>query len=152
MTNNQSPVDVWVPIVGAGTEDDHHRPDVPAGVAWKCNEGIPCELDPVSGRRGHPVGAHALVTVDAKDVSKITSAVPPAQVPGEMRLLVELCRSVERDGASRMTPAAEERIRAVFRGRRGADKPMLGRLLVHMVRRGLSPTTAQQVAAEADLA
>ena len=142
-------IELWVPIVGTGTDDDPFRPDVPEGVSWEAE--IPSELDPKSPRLGQPANKHALVRVPAEAVPQggIKNAVPADKVPDEERLLVELCRAVsDRSDLS-------DRVRSVML--REAHRPasagpegrgMLKRLLVHLVRRGLAAETAQAIVRE----
>jgi len=150
-------VDVWVPIIGAGTDEDSWRADVPRDeegnslVAYTSRNGLPAGLDPDLPSFGRPVAGHMLISVRPQDVGKIKRAVPHEQVPEEHRLLVELCRQVERDEQLRVTPAAEARISAVFERECLGDKAMLGRLIVRMVRRGLSVAAAQAIAQERGL-
>jgi len=153
-------IELWVPIVGTGTDDDPFRPDVPEGVSWEAE--IPSELDPKSPRLGQPANKHALVRVPAEAVPQggIKNAVPADKVPDEERLLVELCRAVSdrsdatlRSGASLRSTSLSDRVRSVMlREAHCAKTPegrgMLKRLLVHMVRRGLAAETAQAIARE----
>ena len=146
-------VDVWVPIIGSGrTQEDARRPDVPTDaegkelVSWCSNEGAPCELNRQSPNYGKPIADYMCISVRAEDAASMVRAVPRETVPQEHRLLVELCRLVERNGVGQLTRQARGHLHAAFRREAGADKPMLGRLLVRMVRRGLDAETAQHIA------
>ena len=149
-------VDVWVPIIGAGTDDDPWRADVPRNeegdslIPYTSREGVPHGLDPDLPNFGRPVAGHMLISVRPQDVGKIKQALPASQVPQEHRLLVELCRAVERKRGTpgHLTPASEARVRAIFERERSGDKVMLGRLIVRMARRGLSVQAAQAIADE----
>lgn len=152
-------VAVWVPFTGSGTEDDQWRPDLPAGVAFSVDAGVPNAVadevflqpvHPESGMRQPFVTRYVLAWVDPADVERVTQAVPADQVPLEERLLVEMYGRVRRDSLARLTPEATAEIVAVFEREAAAPadaarREMLEQLRRRMWRRGLPKPAAKHV-------
>jgi hypothetical protein len=135
-------IELWVPIIGSGTEEDPYRPDVPAGVRWATGNGVPVDLGPDSPTYGRPVNGHMLIRVADGDAPSVKAAVPAEQVPAEERALVACVRVPGRPGA--VTPEEELEI-----GRRldefGLSREAADRVLAQMVLRGLGPEAVKEL-------
>lgn len=84
---------MWVPIIGSGREDDAFRPDAAAILRWWDGK-IPSELDHANPERGKPLAyrygrAAMRITIDEKDVAKVTNRIPDEDVPEGLRLIVD---------------------------------------------------------------
>jgi hypothetical protein len=154
--------EVWLPVVGSGTEDDPWRPDLPPGMPFEVHGGLvtpvgdelrEASVHPTSGRQFPTVTRYVCVTVDGARVPEAAAAVPLEAVPAEDRLLVELNRSIDRDAAGRLKRPASDRItEALLREARSAleaeGRDAVLRLLRRMERRGFPPAAARCVRRE----
>ena len=145
--------DIWVRIVGNGREGDAYRPDVPEGVAWVSNDGVPVELDtglPVrkvpysdnpAPHQGDPIGLQygkfMRITVNDADALKC-NPVAPTHVSLHLRTLVDLCGHVSRQDAPAIESLFGTRLRTMSKAqaiqvlarlaRRGVPRPSLQRM------------------------
>lgn len=124
--------ELWVPIVGSGTDADPFRPDVPEGVAWATDNGVPCDLGPDSPTYGRPVNGHMLIQVADKDAPLVKAAVPADEVPAGERALVECVRVPAEGGV--VTAEEELQVEQKVAGLSSAERT---RVLAQMALRGL---------------
>ena len=135
---------VWVKVIGSGTEDDKFRPDLPPGTTFSAE--IPCELDPASPKRGKPAVTFCRCFVDKRTAKRLTNAAAEKDVPLHDRMLIRLCRCKITSGY--VTERDADKMEAVIGELDGTQngKRLAAELLRHAVLRGLRLPRAQKIA------
>ena len=158
--DGQQLVQVWVPLIGCGAQDDGWRPDIPADLPWRAfmvsavgEEIAECPVHPVSGNRRGVLTQYVCGIIRYQHLPQVLDrAVPLADVPIEDMLLVELARLIDRDPGGRLKPEAAYAMAQLFwrerdRAREQEGYDMLVVLLQRMRRRGLPQANCDQIAA-----
>ena len=94
-------IEIWLPLLGDGTEGNPYRPDIPAGMPYASDEAAPTDLLSHDGR---PFTSTYNAMVDEKDAARCKKQIPLANVPEKDRLAVQMIRSC-RDGYEAKAPA-----------------------------------------------
>lgn len=143
-----SPIDIWVPWIGIGTDDDPCRADVPSDVGWdEAPHGMPDDLiNPKS------LKATTYINITLRkdtDLEKCTKRKDIMDIPESDRLLVIMLRRCE-DKWDIEFPVWFDSIPNILTSD-AIRKPKLKYLILHAVTRGLSVNIALQIAAKYDL-
>jgi len=146
---------VWVKLVGSGTERDPYRPDLPPGVGYSA--AIPVETRPDHPEHGRPLLKVARVEIAEKDAALLGETVMPTALETG---LTAGCHDalVARDSREPLF-ADGARAREVFKALAaqlavGSEerRQVLGRALAEATRLGLRADAGQAIAADHDLA
>lgn len=139
-------VEIWVPMLGDGSEDDPYRPDIPRGLAWSSDEGAPTDFLSADFR---PATTCFNIIVDEEDVPKCTKRIPIADIPEKDSLVVEMIRECRGDWEQNVS-GFFDKIEDI--GAAGPErKRMIKDALLQAVARGVSAAKAEAIRRKHDL-